>query len=119
MAQERVEGRLVVAVRMALRHAPLVSQKDVRRFPVHLRGDQRCREEPVARKGRRPPREGDEESPSFRDRLGRELHEEESRRVRDVVRRGEREDLPHGRRQRLPSLARSATAASGPQVPAS
>jgi hypothetical protein len=119
VAQQRVESRFVVAIRMALGHAPLVAEKDVRGFPIHLPGDQRCRQEPVTREGCRPPCEGDEESSSFGDGLGREVHEEKSRCIGDIVRRAERENFPHGLRQRLPSLASRATDASGPQVPAS
>ncbi len=119
VAQQRVEGRFVVPIRMARGHAPLVAEEDLRGVPVHLRSDQRCRQKAVTREGRRPPCEGDEELSSFGDGLGREVHEEKRRRVRDIVRRAERENLPHGLRQRLPSLASSATDASGPQVPAS
>ena len=97
----------------------LVPEEDVRPLPVDPRGDQRRREEPVAREGRRAAREGHVERPPVAHRLRREVHEEKRRGVRDVVGRGEGEDLPHGLRQRLPSLARSATDASGPHVPAS
>ncbi len=119
LAQERVEGGLVVPIgwpsgtqRSSPKKTWTFPNSPSKKSPAPPGADSTAR-------GVVPPEREQEKSSSFRDRLRRELHEEEHGGVRDVVSRRERADFAHGRRQRLPSPARSATAASGPHVPAS
>jgi hypothetical protein len=121
--EQGLPGRAVVAVRVTLGHAALVAEEDVRLGP----GNISLGEQAVRREGRRAPRERHQEPAVPRDGLGRRGDEHVGQPGRDL--RGRRQHLEdrrvvrggvhHGRRQRRPSRAMSATAASGPHVPAS